>query len=274
MPNPFFDTPRTRRLKRDLDEMKLLREQSSILEFEASGPSPDKYNVIFHGLGLDASGKKIDEHHLVVTLGMGYPAQPPEVNWKTPILHPNINGGRPCFGTFIMNPNVRLVDIMEILWDMGRLAIYNPYHGGGGWDKIRKTVELPVDKRILRDKNPVNPAPEEDSDEPDLIIMSGAARKSVRNHDWAEKAISQYLYQAGLSEHALVYNGTDWSFAGHDTGKGSVATMVVDRYLYEKLRVDDDETQAFLDHFITFISQLGLDWKDGVPGTVHFYQRR
>jgi len=276
MPNPFFDTPRTRRLKKDFEEMQALREQSSIIDFDAQGPAPDKYQITFHGNGLGASGRVETVHRLVVNLGMDYPRTQPDTHWQTPIFHPNISGGRPCFGTFAMNPNVRLVDIVEILWDMCRMALYNPYGGYGEkdqWQVLRRKFDFPVDKRILRDKvAPVAPPPvREEDDEPDLIIMSGQRAGLRMDSDWAKMAVEQYMAQAGFADHALIYTAYDWKMHGDGSGDGSLATMIVDRLLFEKLRSNDDEAQAFLEDFTAFLQKLGLRWEDGTPGKIHFY---
>lgn len=277
MPNPFFDTPRIRRLKRDFQEMEVLKSQSSILDFEMTKNDFSEYEITFHGKGLDSDEKPIDKHELVVRLGMNYPMGSPDIIWKTDILHPNIGGAgsRPCFGTFIMNSNVRLVDIIEILWDMARLAVYNPYHGSVSREvlnEIRKKIGLPLDERILRDKLPPapKPAPEEQG-EADLIIMSGAGRRTIKSQDWIQRAVEQYFMNIGLDEHVMVYTGSEWSFNGDGSGQGSMGTMLVDRYLFEKLQ--SQESEELLQDFNEFLNKMGLTWVDGSPGKVHFFPR-
>lgn len=159
----FFRTPRTARLERDFKEMQELQAQSSILEFEASGSPPEKYLVIFHGETLVPNGKiKVGKiQKAAIRLQMEYPRIRPDIQWLTPIAHPNIFNGTVCLGKFSMEwvPSVRLVEVVEIMWDMARLAILNPHSAGpGGGDDTRSWKELdrhfgfPVDKRSLRDK--------------------------------------------------------------------------------------------------------------------------
>lgn len=165
--NPFMN-PRNRRLERDFMEMTALAAASPIMEFEALGDPPEKYRIRFRGLGLDPDGKLRDLHEVIIDLNSEYPRGMPRIHWHTPILHPNISGGTPCFGNFTMNPRVRLVDLVEILWDMNRMAIYNAHGNQESWNKIRKTIDFPVDPRTIRGEVPRAP---ESGGDVDLIIM-------------------------------------------------------------------------------------------------------
>lgn len=166
--NPFMTTPRNRRLAKDFEEMKALAEVSPILEFEPQGDPPERYLLRLHGLGLDPDGTTRDLHEVSVQLGADYPRSMPRVQWLTPILHPNIASGTACFGNFSMNPRVRLVDVVEIIWDMTRMAIYN-YHGNDSvWAKVRKDFGFPVDPRTIRGEVPRQQDPGGDVD---IIIM-------------------------------------------------------------------------------------------------------
>lgn len=167
-----FRTPRTMRLERDLADMKNLKNESTILDFEASGHdpgAPEEYLVTFHGktlLPADKGAKVSDRPQQArISLSGEYPRRQPSLQWQTPILHPNIWGSlgsmTVCLGNFQSQwtPYLRLVDMVEILWDMARLAILNPYSAGtvGGddyetWAKLRQQFDFPVDRRPLRDK--------------------------------------------------------------------------------------------------------------------------
>lgn len=161
------------RLERDLEDMKNLKKESSILDFEVSSHNPaipEQYLITFHGKTLVSHGPKgvavSDKPQQVrISLEGDYPRRQPSITWLTPILHPNIWGTlghlTVCLGNFHnqWTPYVRLVDMVEILWDMGRLAILNPYSAGtvGGddhanWAKLRQHFDFPVDRRPLRDK--------------------------------------------------------------------------------------------------------------------------
>lgn len=173
---PLFDTPRTRRLKRDYEELLSLKDQSTILDFTTEGDPPEIYHLTFHGRGLDPKKTFRDVHQVDLNFGLDYPRQSPSISWKTPISHPNISGPNVCLGNFTMSPYVRLSELVEILWDMARMAAFNPhsaYHGEGNfwYGEMKKVGGFPVDLRILRDKAP--PPPEEPG-EPELIIMGAA----------------------------------------------------------------------------------------------------
>lgn len=273
MANPFFDTPRVRRMKADLQEMKILQSQSSILDFDAEGTAPDRYRLTFHGKGLGPQNKITTIHRITLSLGMNYPREKPDIKWETPIHHPNISSGNPCFGTFVMNPNVKLVDIVEILWDMARMAVYNPYGGYGEkdqWQVLRRDFDFPIDKRILRDKAPVTPKPPEEEGEAELIIMSGKKREPI-DWEWAGAAIAEFMGKAGLQNHVLIFTENDWRKHGDGSGKGSVATMMIDGFLFDKLRARDEEASDFLGGFLEFLKELRLIIQEEVPGKFHFY---
>lgn len=164
--NPFMN-PRGRRLARDFEEMKELANESSILEFQTAGDPPDRYLLTFHGMGLGPDGPT-DFHQVEMDLGTDYPRRLPGIRWKTPIQHPNISAGGPCLGEFSMNPGVRLVDLVELLWDMNRMAIAT-FHGDKRWETLHQKYGFPLDPRILRDKAPRKK--EEPGDDVDLIIL-------------------------------------------------------------------------------------------------------
>lgn len=161
------------RLERDLQDMKNLKEESTILDFKASGhnpEAPEEYLLSFHGKTLVSDGKGgvlISERpqQARISLTGDYPRREPSISWQTPILHPNIFGTpghmTVCLGNFHSQwtPYLRLVDMVEIIWDMARLAILNPYSAGGGagdehmrWGELRRQFDFPVDRRPLRDK--------------------------------------------------------------------------------------------------------------------------
>lgn len=167
--NPFMN-PRNRRLEKDFLEMKALAENSPILEFEALGDPPTLYHLRFHGRGLDPKEGVRDLHEITLDLGSEYPRTLPIIRWRTPHLHPNVAGETPCFGTFAMNPRVRLVDVVEILWDMVRMAIYNAYGHEGRWAELRKKYNFPLDPRTIRGEVP---QVRDEGGSPDLIIMGG-----------------------------------------------------------------------------------------------------
>lgn len=159
--------------------MKILAKESSILEFSEN--KLDSYQVVFNGKGLDSSGKIIKRHELEISLSLEYPRVVPSIRWISPILHPNISGGRPCLGNFRMTPAVKLIEIVEILWDMARLAMFNVYGGYGDkvdqFRQVTKAIPLPIDDRILRDKGTVSKKEKQDAGDEEILFI-GSTRLS------------------------------------------------------------------------------------------------
>lgn len=157
-------SPRIRRLKNDLKALEKLRDESSILDFTASGNPVDRYIVRFYGKGLwrpdGSSSVMIRELHEVrVVLGASYPRMMPELSWTSPIFHPNISAsGVVCLGGYGTHwvPSLSLDELCEMLWDMIRYENFDtesPYNREAAlWAKTQSTYVLPVDGRSIRDR--------------------------------------------------------------------------------------------------------------------------
>jgi ubiquitin-protein ligase len=160
------ETTRQQRLAADFEALAELRSASTILEFEATGQPPDRYDLTFRGRGLrrDASTGEIldvEVHEAEVRLTLSYPRHPPDIRWLTPLFHPNVS-----FGGFIRLDDLGLpwtealgLDVVcERLWDVARLAHYDldraTNYAARNWLQERQDVALPVDRRPLRDKMP------------------------------------------------------------------------------------------------------------------------
>lgn len=161
----FFRTPRTVRLEKDFEQMKALAADSTIFSFEAADQPPDHYRIFFKGKTLVPVGPDGitvgREQACEIKMGIDYPRGQPMLRWLTPIVHPNIFGNTVCLGTFWASwtPYYKLTDLVEVLWDMARLAILNPHSGGPGgrnerslWEERDAEFGFPVDKRPLRDR--------------------------------------------------------------------------------------------------------------------------
>jgi hypothetical protein len=161
---PFFDTPRVRRLKADGDAMKLLKENSTILDYQAFGDPAERYMVTLKGKGLhrktEADAVEVAEVHRVeIRLGIDYPRSRPDLQWLTAIYHPNISAvGAVCLGGYSTNwvPSLGLAELCEMLWDMVRYANYDPKsaynYAAGRWSETQTQFDLPIDPRNLRDR--------------------------------------------------------------------------------------------------------------------------
>jgi hypothetical protein len=160
----FFDTPRMRRLKADGDALKLLKENSTIVDFQAFGDPPERYMITFKGKGLhrksEADPVEVAEVHRVeIRLGIDYPRSRPDLQWLTAIYHPNISAvGAVCLGGYSTNwvPSLGLAELCEMLWDMVRYANYDPKsaynYAAGRWSETQTQYDFPLDPRNLRDR--------------------------------------------------------------------------------------------------------------------------
>jgi len=161
---PFFDTPRVRRLKADSEAMKALKENSSIIEYQANGDPAERYLVTFKGKGLirKAEGDPVEiaeVHRVEIRLGIDYPRSRPDLQWLTSIYHPNISAvGAVCLGGYSTNwvPSLGLAELCEMLWDMVRYENYDPKsaynYEAGRWSETQTQYDLPLDARNLRDR--------------------------------------------------------------------------------------------------------------------------
>jgi len=82
---------RDSRLVYELEEMKRLTRESSMIGFEANDEyQPDQYYVKFQVTGLVHRDRRSNRHVAHIYLSASYPRNPPVVRFKTPIFHPNI----------------------------------------------------------------------------------------------------------------------------------------------------------------------------------------
>lgn len=160
----FFDTPRSRRLRADHEALKQLKENSTILDFQAFGDPPERYLVTLKGKGLLRKSETepveaAEVHRAEIRLGIDYPRSRPDLQWLTSIYHPNISAvGAVCLGGYSTNwvPSLGLAELCEMLWDMVRYANYDPKsaynYAAGRWSETQTQYEFPVDARPLRDR--------------------------------------------------------------------------------------------------------------------------
>jgi len=160
----FFDTPRNRRLRTDAEAMKLLKDQSTIVDYQAFGEPPERYLVTFRGKGLmrksEAEPVELAEVHRVeIRLGIDYPRSRPDLQWLTQIFHPNISAvGAVCLGGYSTNwtPSLGLDELCTMLWDMVRYANFDPKsaynYAAGRWCETQAQWNFPIDNRPIRDK--------------------------------------------------------------------------------------------------------------------------
>jgi ubiquitin-protein ligase len=160
----FFDSPRMRRLKADFEALKALKENSTILDFQAFGDPPERYLLTLKGKGLMRKSESdpveaAEVHRVEIRLGIDYPRSRPDLQWLTSIYHPNISAvGAVCLGGYSTNwvPSLGLAELSEMLWDMVRYENYDPKsaynYAAGRWSETQTQFEMPVDSRPLRDR--------------------------------------------------------------------------------------------------------------------------
>jgi ubiquitin-protein ligase len=158
------ESPRTRRLRTDRNALEKLHGESTILDFTPLGDPAEAYLIRFQGKGLwrpSGSNRIVprEMHEVSVKLGASYPRMMPELQWKSPIFHPNISaGGVVCLGGYGTHwvPSLNLDELCVMLWDMIRYANYDvesPYNREAAlWARTQTEYRFPVDHRPLRDK--------------------------------------------------------------------------------------------------------------------------
>jgi ubiquitin-protein ligase len=276
----FFSDPRSRRLARDYEEMKKLREESSVLEFKTHGDPPDNYEIVFKGKCLSNADpvEFVKKVNITMILGSEYPRSAPSHSLNTKLLHPNISGGTICTGNFAMNPGVQLTAFVTYLWDIVRMAIHNSYGGYGGvkdWHEVEKAVGFPTDPRILRDKSaaPQPKAPEAESG--DILVIEGSRGRGPA--DMARK-IMDYLEDGGFEEGVQMYTRAEWLKTGEPRGRDAVVTIVTDGRndvpLWKILNYETELEEYAKTLFAEFLDDLGLFFGYGdYDNTFHVYRK-
>ena len=164
-------TDKKQRLAAELEVMRALAGQSSILQFESEGDPPERYKITLRGRGINrassyqAEVEYLDRHECEIRLGYGFPERPPEVRWLTPVFHPNIS----------YSGSVKLEDcgldwqedltldvVCERIWDLARLAWIDLETARNISAKKffseQREITLPVDARPLRDQGGPSPS--------------------------------------------------------------------------------------------------------------------
>lgn len=154
-----------RRLQIEHERFVALTRVSSIFTFRSEGNPPTRYRMLFRGRGLVATSRVdgapvdfADEHAVEMRLSSGFPIVPPELRWLTPILHPNVapsgHASMKDLG-MLWHEHMPLDAVCEHVWDVIRLQVYDLERAvdfwAKNWIKSQKLIELPVDKRPLRD---------------------------------------------------------------------------------------------------------------------------
>jgi ubiquitin-protein ligase len=163
-------TDRKQRLAAELEVMRDLVKQSSVLEFEAEGEAPDRYAITLRGRGIKRVSSHADTieygdlHKCEIRLGYDFPQRAPEVRWLTPIFHPNVSYSgsvnlKEC--GLAWESGLTLGVVCERIWDLARLAWMDLETATDAsakrWFGQHRELALPLDARPLRDR--AGPAP-------------------------------------------------------------------------------------------------------------------
>jgi hypothetical protein len=105
--------------------------QSERLSFRTDGEPPEAYELMFGVLGLartaDGSLTLRSLHRCAIILHSDYPRRPPQLNWLTPVFHPNILGpernGGVCIGSWSAGES--LADLVRRLMDLVSYRAFN-----------------------------------------------------------------------------------------------------------------------------------------------------
>ncbi len=162
---------REERLAAELEVMRALARESSILQFESQGDPPDRYTITLCGRGIKRAAayraeiEYVDRHECEIRLGYGFPERPPEVRWLTPIFHPNISYSgyvnlKDC--GLVWEKDLALDVVCERIWDLARLAWFDldtaTNFSAKNWFGQEQQITLPVDARPLRDQGGPSPS--------------------------------------------------------------------------------------------------------------------
>lgn len=124
-----MSTPRLRRLQSDYESVQYEFSGHPHVKavFEQASP-PEIYYITYYVPGLQLSGNspvELREHRVVFKLGREYPQLKPQCEIKTPIFHPNFNGGVVCIGDKWTAGGETLVDLIVKVGDMIQYKVYN-----------------------------------------------------------------------------------------------------------------------------------------------------
>ncbi|MFO0922476.1 MAG: ubiquitin-conjugating enzyme E2 [Pirellulales bacterium] len=161
-------SPRQRRLQTDFEALSALANESGAFAFEVCYRGeldlPESYLLWFYGPSLvrvcdpfEYGIRIMEEHQCRITLGPHYPRHMPNLQWITPIFHPNIApSGAVCLGGYSSYwvPSLQIDHLCEMLWDMLCFRNFNlesPYNREAAqWLAQQTTFTFPLETRELR----------------------------------------------------------------------------------------------------------------------------
>ena len=116
----------------------------------------------------------------------------PQIQWLTPIFHPNISaGGSVCLGGYSTHwvPSLKLDQLIEMLWDMICFRNFNlesPFNrDAASWMQQQKTFQFPLEHRPLRQmaNSSMDTSPSENSNEKTQKLRELGERQQQQDFD-------------------------------------------------------------------------------------------
>lgn len=153
---------RRTRLEQDFATLVAVRAESDIFQFDPVDEVSNLYILRFAGRGLgpvDAIGRPglVSTHEVELRLPLDYPAEPPDIRWLSPLLHPNLSLGGVVELEELQLPwssDMGLDVICERLWDVARGAFFDlstaTNEAARPWYEAATPIALPLDDRPLR----------------------------------------------------------------------------------------------------------------------------
>ena len=167
------ETPRTRRLRAEYEQMVELDSRSDFIQIDhflmSPGIPPERYIVTYTCRGIASVDSQYQpvyatEHKVALYLDGSYPTTPPRMKWLTPIWHPNIEHREPhrvCIDNTWWTPGRTLGKVVLML---GEMVQYKNYHADQSppypidvqvaqwvrWAKQNRVVRMPIDTRELQ----------------------------------------------------------------------------------------------------------------------------
>jgi ubiquitin-protein ligase len=168
------------RAKRLLAEYKRLQEidrRSELISIEETDNNPpDRYTIHFSCRGILKAIRNEpvygDLHRVKISLTGTFPTTAPQIEWLTPIFHPNIReyGQEVCIGSWF--PAKTLDQLVLMLGEMiqyKNYASHDPLNLEASLWAMKHKQLFPVDKRSLLKSNRADPKIEKNSRIDDLV---------------------------------------------------------------------------------------------------------
>ncbi len=176
---------RPARFAADLEALRAMALQSSILVVETAVDRADRAELHFQGRGLargfsaNAVPAWVDSHRVELRLPMSFPESPPDIRWLSPIFHPNVSYSglvnlREINIEWTADRNLAVV--AQRLWDVARCAFVNLDRASNPaariWFQSQREFELPVDVRPLWDTaSPPSSQPDRQNSSKEILFI-------------------------------------------------------------------------------------------------------